>query len=167
MKHSRSFFDVMAVDKGAHAPAPPPLKRLRASMLDAAECLRAIQEDENEPAQIVVVCEPEGSSLMMGGLHPRGSLYERPVNIDTAKTQHAQFREVLRQHDVRVLTVREILAFGVDSNMGARVELEDLGMGALTYRMAAGTRYGQAGATAGRGWARHHQGYGRALGLVC
>lgn len=31
------------------------------------------------------MCEPEQASLMMGGLHPRGSLYERPINIDIAK----------------------------------------------------------------------------------
>ena len=40
------------------------------------------------------MCEPEGSSLMMGGLHPRGSLYERPVNIESAKAHHANFRQV-------------------------------------------------------------------------
>ena len=31
----------------------------------------AIQEHENERAEVVIVCEPEGTSLMMGGLHPR------------------------------------------------------------------------------------------------
>ena len=31
----------------------------------------ACQEHENEPAEVVIVCEPEGTSLMMGGLHPR------------------------------------------------------------------------------------------------
>ena len=31
----------------------------------------AIQEHENEQAEVVIVCEPEGTSLMMGGLHPR------------------------------------------------------------------------------------------------
>lgn len=61
-----------------------------------AEGLTAIQEHENELAEVVVVCEPEQASLMMGGLHPRGSLFERPVNIEVAKTQHAQFREVVR-----------------------------------------------------------------------
>lgn len=52
------------------------------------------QEHENEVAEVVIVCEPEQASLMMGGLHPRGSLYERPVNIDTAKQQHSEFRNV-------------------------------------------------------------------------
>lgn len=60
-----------------------------------AEGLTAIQEHENELAEVVVVCEPEQASLMMGGLHPRGSLFERPVNIEVAKLQHAQFREVV------------------------------------------------------------------------
>eukprot|EP00879_Flechtneria_rotunda_P005256 GHRR01005541.1.p1 GENE.GHRR01005541.1~~GHRR01005541.1.p1 ORF type:complete len:392 (+),score=108.32 GHRR01005541.1:604-1779(+) len=70
----------------------------------------------------------------------RGSLYERPVNIDTAQAQHAAFRETLRAHGVRVLTVREILAFGVEERMGARVELEDLAAETLTYKLAQGTK---------------------------
>lgn len=32
--------------------------------------------------------------------------------------------QVLREHGVRVLTVREILAYNVDTNMSARVDLE-------------------------------------------
>lgn len=36
---------------------------------------KARQDHENEPAEVVIVCEPEGSSLMMGGLHPRSALY--------------------------------------------------------------------------------------------
>lgn len=55
-------------------------------------------------AEVVIVCEPEQASLMMGGLHPRGSLYERPVNIDVAKAQHAEFRNQLRAHGLKVLT---------------------------------------------------------------
>jgi arginine deiminase len=86
-------------------------------------------------AQVVIVCEPEGSSLMMGGLHPRGSLYERPVNIDLARAHHANFRQVLREHGVRVLTVREILSHGVDQHVGARVQLEGLAMSALKYQV--------------------------------
>lgn len=46
--------------------------------------------------QVVIVCEPEGSSLMMGGLHPRGSLFERPVNIESARAHHANFRQARR-----------------------------------------------------------------------
>lgn len=140
LRHSRSFHDVQAVDAG-HALAPPPLKKLRksqsgCSLLDSS--LKAVQEDENEVAEVVVVCEPEGATLTMGGLHPRGSLYERPVNIDSAKAQHTTFREVLRAHGISVLTVREILAFGVEERMGARVELEDLAASTLTYKLADG-----------------------------
>lgn len=32
---------------------------------------KARQDHENEQAEVVIVCEPEGTSLMMGGLHPR------------------------------------------------------------------------------------------------
>ena len=39
---------------------------------------------------------------MMGGLHPRASLYERPVNLDAAKAAHAHFRRVMREAGVKV-----------------------------------------------------------------
>lgn len=42
----------------------------------------------------------------MGGLHPRASLFEKPVNLDAAKQAHAEFRRVMREKGVRVLTVR-------------------------------------------------------------
>jgi hypothetical protein len=62
LRQSRSFHDVQAVDAG-HALAPPPLKKLKKSvdgrsLLETS--LRAVQEDENEVAEVVVVCEPEG-----------------------------------------------------------------------------------------------------------
>lgn len=62
------------------------------SVCRLAEGLKALQEHENDIAEVVIVCEPEQASLMMGGLHPRGSLYERPINIDVAKAQHLEFR---------------------------------------------------------------------------
>ncbi|CAL8463141.1 g2675 [Coccomyxa elongata] len=98
----------------------------------------AIQEHENEPAEVVIVCEPEGTSLMMGGLHPRASLYERPVNLDSAKAAHSEFRRVMREHGVKVLTVRDIMKYGVHDHMGARVELEELATKALKYQIAEG-----------------------------
>jgi hypothetical protein len=42
---------------------------------------------------------------------------------------------VLREHGVRVLTVREILAHGVEEHMGARVALENLAMSTLQYKV--------------------------------
>ncbi len=45
---------------------------------------------------------------------------------------------MLRAHGVRVLTVRESLAFGVEERMGARVELEELAAATLTYKLAEG-----------------------------
>jgi hypothetical protein len=74
VRHSRSFNDVKAVDAG-HALHPPPLKKIRRSAMSEALFtngrLKAVQEDENEVAEVVIVCEPEGATLMMGGLHPR------------------------------------------------------------------------------------------------
>lgn len=56
--------------------------------------LQAVQESENDKAEICIVCEPEGMSLQMGGLHPRASLYEKPVNLEAARKAHAEFRKV-------------------------------------------------------------------------
>ena len=42
---------------------------------------------------------------------------------------------MLREHGVKVLTVREILAHGVDQHMGARVQLEALAMSTLQYQV--------------------------------
>lgn len=49
---------------------------------------------------------------------------------------HTEFRRVMREAGVKVLTVREILSYGVDSHVNARVALEDLAMRALTYTLA-------------------------------
>ncbi|PNW79619.1 hypothetical protein CHLRE_08g360350v5 [Chlamydomonas reinhardtii] len=115
---SASFLDVRST---VEADVPPSKRAKTAAVVNLLEGRKAVQESENEIAEVVIVCEPEQASLMMGGLHPRGSLYERPVNIDVAKQQHAEFRNVLRAHGVKVLTVREILAHNVDTNMSARV----------------------------------------------
>jgi hypothetical protein len=77
-------------------------KSKESSVCKLAQGLKALQEHENDIAEVVIVCEPEQASLMMGGLHPRGSLYERPVNIDVAKAQHAEFRAKVRQYLIRV-----------------------------------------------------------------
>ena len=60
------------------------------------------------------------------------------MNLDSAKTAHAEFRRVMREAGVRVLTVRDILSYAVEDHMGARVELEELAMRALTYHLASG-----------------------------
>ena len=95
----------------------------------------------------------------------QASLFEKPVNLEAAKTSHSEFRcvvgiqlsradlrqdggcftasavvactqsagccggrRVMREHGVKVLTVRDILSYGVEDHVGARVELEDLAM---------------------------------------
>jgi hypothetical protein len=50
--------------------------------------------------------------------------------------------QVLRSQGISVLTVREILAFGVEERMGARVELEELAASTLTYKLAEGETEG-------------------------
>jgi len=99
MTKSQSVQDVRDV-----APPVPSAKRGSATnLLSGAGTTTAVQEHENETAEIVIVCEPQGTSLMMGGLHPRASLYERPVNLDAAKSAHAEFRQVMRDAGVKVI----------------------------------------------------------------
>lgn len=47
------------------------------------------------------------------------------------------YRQVMRENGVKVLTVRDILSYGVEEHIGARVELENLAMQALTYDLDA------------------------------
>jgi len=119
---------------------PPERKNARASASDLLPYRNAtaVQESENDMAEVVIVCDPDGTSLEMGGLHPRASLYEKPVNLEAARTAHAEFRRVMAELGVKVLTVKEILAQGVDHHVGARVELENLAMQAVTYRLSDG-----------------------------
>eukprot|EP00798_Chlamydomonas_sp_ICE-L_P002145 gene2145-18194_t len=117
----RGNVDVQAVDDQVHK------KTKHSTVCDLLEDRKhAMQTHENDVATLCIVCEPEKSSMMMGGLHPRGALYEGPINIDTARAQHAEFRTQLRELGVTVLTVREILAYNVEDNISARVDLEDL-----------------------------------------
>ena len=44
----------------------------------------------------------------------------------------------MREMGIKVLTVRDILSYGADEHVGARVELEDLAMRALRYDLADG-----------------------------
>ena len=53
----------------AAAAAPPVAHPPRAPRMPPLGAAR--QCHENEVAEVVIVCEPEGTSLMMGGLHPR------------------------------------------------------------------------------------------------
>lgn len=92
----------------------------------------ACQEDENDVAKLVVICSPS-LPKMMGTLHPAGSLYENPVNTDTAKMQHDAFRTALEHHGIKVLEVAEILMMDVDKEIGARMKLEEFALESLTY----------------------------------
>lgn len=97
--------------------------------------LHVCQVHENDIAKVVIVCEPD-LPKMMGALHPLGSLYERPVNLDVSKKQHTEFRNLLRSHGCRVLTVREILKFGTERSVSARLELEDMAAKSLSYEVS-------------------------------
>jgi hypothetical protein len=70
--------------------------KLLRSAAHASDNRKALQVHENDLAEVVIVCEPEGTSSMMGGLHPRSSLFEKPLNMDKARAQHTRFREVMR-----------------------------------------------------------------------
>jgi len=74
--HSDSMRDVLAVAPESTLVPKRDLLQTRSSGAvlvheSAHHHHSAIQEHENEMAEVVLVCEPEGTSLMMGGLHPR------------------------------------------------------------------------------------------------
>lgn len=52
------------------------------------------------------------------------SLFPNSIELSSASAH----RRVMREHGVKVLTVRDILSYGVEDHVGARVELEDLAM---------------------------------------
>ena len=93
------------------------------------------QVHENDRAEVVIVCEPDMHSNIMGALHPAGSLYERPVNMRSCTAQHEAFRAALRANGVRCLTVREILLYDTEASVRSRVELEDLAASRLNYAL--------------------------------
>ena len=109
-----------------------------AELLDEnADFGKSCQVHENGVAKVVVVCEP-GLQKSMGALHPAAALYERFVNLEESVAEHANFRETLRKRGIKVLTVREILRHGLDSNLRCRIDLEDLAMEMLTYQADSG-----------------------------
>jgi len=44
-------------------------------------------------------------------MHPAGSLYERPVNVDKAIEQHDDFRRVLESHGFIYSILNDCLSF--------------------------------------------------------
>ena len=70
VRMSQSHKDVADVAKSS-GPRPRWLETHEVVRSTKASSQSACQEHENEPAEVVLVCEPEGTSLMMGGLHPR------------------------------------------------------------------------------------------------
>eukprot|EP01122_Echinamoeba_exundans_P014054 TRINITY_DN6288_c0_g1_i1.p1 TRINITY_DN6288_c0_g1~~TRINITY_DN6288_c0_g1_i1.p1 ORF type:complete len:960 (-),score=226.78 TRINITY_DN6288_c0_g1_i1:65-2857(-) len=92
------------------------------------------QSDENHEAQFVVLHDP-GLPNAMGSYHPNGSLYEKPLDLAAAQAQHARFRAELEKAGCKVMTVREILAMDCDTDVVARVKLEDLATSCLTYKL--------------------------------
>ena len=101
-------------------------------LLDIGDVCNSCQVHEDDEAKVVVVCEP-GLQKSMGALHPAAALYERFVNIESSISEHAAFRNTLRDKGIKVLTVREILRHGLE-NLRCRIDLEDLAMEMLTYK---------------------------------
>merc|ERR1719171_3197604 len=134
--HVGSYRDLQALV--AQGEVPDPATSTSGGSLDSLPELAPagppafVQRSENDAAKSVIVCEP-GLPKMMGALHPAGSLYERPVNLETAKAEHRGLRAALRRFGEKVLSVREILRYGLDDNLRHRVELEDFCMGSLHY----------------------------------
>lgn len=76
----------------------------------------------------------------MGSCHPNGSLYEKPLDLRAAQREHLRFREELEKNGCVVRTVREILAQDCETDVMARVALEDLAMSSMKYELATAVR---------------------------
>jgi len=66
-------------------------------------------------------------------MHPAGSLYERPVNVERSAEQHDNFREILESFSITVLDVKEILMMNTHIDVRSRIELEEFAATRLTY----------------------------------
>lgn len=113
---------------------PQPQHAAEARGINVRAIAEGKQVHEDDVAGLVIVCEPD-LPKMMGSLHPCGSLYERPVNLEQAKSQHAAFRKVVESSGARVLTVREILKHGTERDVRSRIDLEDLAGECLVYEL--------------------------------
>eukprot|EP00002_Diphylleia_rotans_P015689 TRINITY_DN303_c0_g1_i5.p1 TRINITY_DN303_c0_g1~~TRINITY_DN303_c0_g1_i5.p1 ORF type:complete len:837 (-),score=166.55 TRINITY_DN303_c0_g1_i5:343-2853(-) len=130
MLSSRSRSSSMQI--GASAPATPTSSRAHAAY--DGDDWTFTQCDENDVAQLVVLHEPSVSNWM-GSIHPDGSLYERPLDLNHAREEHQRFRSELEKHGVTVLTFRQILLMNCDWNVTERVALEDLATKCINYKL--------------------------------
>ena len=79
--------------------------------------LHACQEGENDHAEVVVVYEPEGTSLMMGGLHPRVSVGHDPNVI--------RYRKIGSNITDRVISDSETVPFAASCVVRVMIEARD------------------------------------------
>eukprot|EP00123_Amoebidium_parasiticum_P010375 comp20064_c0_seq1/m.24674 comp20064_c0_seq1/g.24674 ORF comp20064_c0_seq1/g.24674 comp20064_c0_seq1/m.24674 type:complete len:447 (-) comp20064_c0_seq1:212-1552(-) len=95
------------------------------------------QVHENDPIELVLVCAA-ALPKMMGSMHPAGSLYEKPVNVDLTMQQHQAFKKILADSGAHVVDVRDVLKMGVDKYLDDRIALEDFAASCLQYTMEEG-----------------------------
>ncbi|KAH0569848.1 Arginine deiminase [Spironucleus salmonicida] len=89
------------------------------------------QHSEHATARTILVYEPE-LAVFVNCLHPAGSLYECPINPESALAQHRNFQKVLQSHGINVLEVCEILRSNT-TDPAQRLELEEYAAQQLTY----------------------------------
>eukprot|EP01104_Vermistella_antarctica_P012648 TRINITY_DN3703_c1_g1_i2.p1 TRINITY_DN3703_c1_g1~~TRINITY_DN3703_c1_g1_i2.p1 ORF type:complete len:437 (-),score=79.39 TRINITY_DN3703_c1_g1_i2:1560-2870(-) len=91
------------------------------------------QVHENDPAKVVLLCEP-AASVKLANLHPRASLHMGAVTVESSIMHLRLFRRSLEQAGVHVFTIQEVL-----QTLCQRHRLEDLAMESLTYEMVDGS----------------------------
>lgn len=71
---------------------------------------------EYDRARIVLMHEP-GAEIMLGTLHPDAALFKCYLDADSAKAEHRNYQQILRDQGVEVKTLKEMLLTGcVDEN---------------------------------------------------
>lgn len=63
---------------------------------------------EYSPAQLILMHQP-GLELFDGVIHPAAALYEHYFDVDAAAMEHKGYQAMLRNNNIQVLTVREVL----------------------------------------------------------
>ena len=86
-----------------------------------------VQQSELDAANTVVMHDPQ-LEVVLGSLHPEGSMYWQPTSIFDAQAAHRRFADELKARGIRYLLVKDVLI-----ECTAQQSLLDLAMDSLTY----------------------------------
>lgn len=93
---------------------------------------------EYDRARVVLMHEP-GEEMMLGTFHPDAALFKCYLDVDSARAEHKNYQQIMKNQGVEVMTLKEMLLTGcVDKNNhwieGAATDsLRELAARAITF----------------------------------